>query len=130
MNAIAPITVRAITRPQYMNAPVTLESFQRWFICNHTALKGFWQQLEQLGDEPSDFLTWAQCQYDIAKIESPSSAETARESQQAQRQKDDSADLGSVEVGDFSNYDGAPYCSHCGAKKARWCTCGGIADNE
>lgn len=38
-------------------------------------------------------------------------------------------DAGTVGVVD-SNYDGAPYCSHCGARKARWCTCGPIASNE
>lgn len=26
--------------------------------------------------------------------------------------------------------DGAPYCSHCGAMKARYCKCGPIAENE
>lgn len=38
-------------------------------------------------------------------------------------------DAGTAGVVD-PNYDGAPYCSHCGAQKARWCTCGPIADNE
>lgn len=38
-------------------------------------------------------------------------------------------DAGTVGVVD-PNYDGAPYCSHCGARKARWCTCGPIASNE
>lgn len=39
------------------------------------------------------------------------------------------ADIGTADVGD-PNYDGAPYCSHCGARKARWCTCGPLASNE
>lgn len=29
-----------------------------------------------------------------------------------------------------SDYDGAPYCSHCGARAAQWCDCGPIAENE
>lgn len=29
-----------------------------------------------------------------------------------------------------SDYDGAPYCSHCGAKGAQWCSCGPIAETE
>jgi hypothetical protein len=29
-----------------------------------------------------------------------------------------------------SDYDGAPFCSHCGARAAQWCDCGPIAENE
>lgn len=38
-------------------------------------------------------------------------------------------DAGTVGVVD-PNYDGAPYCSHCGARAAQWCDCGPIASNE
>jgi hypothetical protein len=38
-------------------------------------------------------------------------------------------DAGTAGVVD-SNYDGAPYCSHCGARAAQWCDCGPIAENE
>lgn len=44
-------------------------------------------------------------------------------------QKGSPDDAGPVGVVD-SNYDGAPYCSHCGAKAAQWCDCGPIAANE
>lgn len=29
-----------------------------------------------------------------------------------------------------SDYDGAPYCSHCGARGAQWCDCEPIAESE
>jgi hypothetical protein len=28
------------------------------------------------------------------------------------------------------DYDGAPYCSYCGARRRQFCTCGHIAENE
>lgn len=78
MNAPARITQRPIVRPSYTNAPVTLETFERWFIANYYELRRYCQQLEQLADEepaaPDHFLLWAQCQYDIAK-RSPTSSD-------------------------------------------------------
>lgn len=38
-------------------------------------------------------------------------------------------DAGTAGVVD-SDYDGAPYCSHCGARAAQWCDCGPIAESE
>jgi hypothetical protein len=38
-------------------------------------------------------------------------------------------DAGTAGVVD-SDYDGAPYCPHCGAKGAQWCSCGLIAETE
>lgn len=98
MNAPALVTARPIIRPQYMNEPVTLETFERWFIVNSAALRGYWAEQQQLDDEltQSDFLHFCQCQYDIAK--SPTSAVTACKSS-SQGQKDDSADLGTAGVG-------------------------------
>jgi hypothetical protein len=78
VNAPALITQRPIMRPHYTNAPITLETFERWFIANYYELRRYCLQLEQLADEepiaPGDFLLWAQCQYDIAK-RSPTSSD-------------------------------------------------------
>lgn len=77
MNAIPKITVRPIQPPKYCNEPVTLASFERWFICNHAELCRYWAELKtcelptRLGTEESlkdEFLFWSQCQYDIARI--------------------------------------------------------------
>jgi hypothetical protein len=101
MNAIAPITVRPIVRPQYMNAPVTLETFQRWFIANCTALRRFWQELQECTgaqETTGEFLEWAQCQYDIAK-KSHASTDTANKSLSHGQEDVPHAGLGSVETG-------------------------------
>lgn len=70
MNAITPIIVLPIQRPQYMNAHITLETFERWFICNESALRRYWRDLQKYIDANAtvgEFVEWAQCQYDIAK---------------------------------------------------------------
>lgn len=38
-------------------------------------------------------------------------------------------DAGTAGVVD-SDYDGAPFCSHCGARGAQWCDCRPIAETE
>jgi hypothetical protein len=73
MNAITPIIVLPIQRPQYMNAHITLETFERWFICNESALRRYWRDLQKYIDAKAtvgEFVEWAQCQYDIAKSSS------------------------------------------------------------
>lgn len=60
----------------------------------------------------------------------PRSAATApvcnRAEQEGSSPTDDAGTAGVVD----SDYDGAPYCSHCGARAAQWCDCGPIAENE
>jgi hypothetical protein len=78
MNTPALITARPIERPNYMNAPVTLETFQRWFIANYYAMRRYWLELQECTgaqETAGEFLEWAHCQYDIAKrsTQSPSS---------------------------------------------------------
>lgn len=68
MNAIPKITVRPISPPRYCNEPVTLASFERWFIVNERELRRYWRDL---GGEPlalDHFLRWCLCQYDIVRI--------------------------------------------------------------
>lgn len=101
MNAIAPITVRPIQRPQYMNAPVTLETFQRWFIANYYAMRQYWLEIAECTgtkETTGEFLEWAQCQYDIAK-RSPASTDTANKSLPHGQEDVPHAGLGSVETG-------------------------------
>lgn len=71
MNAPALITARPIQSPRYTNATVTLETFERWFIVNSAALRGYWAELQQHDDEltQSDFLLFCQCQYDSARMQ-------------------------------------------------------------
>lgn len=65
------ITIQPIERPRYISEPVTLENFERWFICNHAELLRYWEELEQWSDRPSttsDFVAWCQVQFDIARL--------------------------------------------------------------
>lgn len=64
---IPKITVRPISPPKYCNEPVTLTSFERWFIVNERELRRYWGDLSG-GPVLDDFLLWTQCQYDIARI--------------------------------------------------------------
>jgi hypothetical protein len=70
MNAPARITQRPLVRPSYTNAPVSLETFERWAIVNYHPLRRYWLELQEVIDTKEttgEFLEWAQCQYDIAK---------------------------------------------------------------
>jgi hypothetical protein len=77
MNAPALITQRPIMRPSYMNAPISLETFERWCIVNYHQLRRYWLELQECtgaNATTGEFVEWAQCQYDIAK-RSPTSSD-------------------------------------------------------
>lgn len=67
MNAIAPITVRPIQRPQYAAA----ETFDAWIKINAELVHDYWSQLELAkGQDPdhgeyADIRDFAKCQYDL-----------------------------------------------------------------
>lgn len=67
MNAIAPILVRPITRPNYAQA----ETFDLWMQINAELVHDYWSQLQlAIGQDPdhgsyADLSDFARCQYDL-----------------------------------------------------------------
>lgn len=67
MNAVAPITDRPITRPQYALA----ETFDAWIKINAELVHDYWSQLKlAIGQDPdhgsyADVYEFAKCQYDL-----------------------------------------------------------------
>lgn len=67
MNAIAPILVRPIQRPNYAQA----ETFDAWIRINAELVHDYWSQLQlAIGQDPdhgtyADLSDFAKCQYDL-----------------------------------------------------------------
>jgi hypothetical protein len=105
MNAPARITQRPLVRPSYTNAPVSLETFERWAIVNYHPLRRYWLELQEVIDTKEttgEFLEWAQCQYDIAKrsptSSDPQSPRNRISSAPAGESEGATADLGAAKV--------------------------------
>lgn len=92
------ITVRPLLAPAYQNAPVTLETFERWFICNERALRTYWAELSKWTTEPTtldEFLAWCEIQYEVACIQ----AQTRSIEKQSERQHEAWEDRYARDVG-------------------------------
>lgn len=98
MNAIAPITVRPIARPNYAAA----ETYEAWIKLNAKLVHDRWCALQVANGldpdqcEYADLLAFAKCQFDIS---SPASADTANKSLSHGQKDVPTASLGSVEAG-------------------------------
>lgn len=64
----------------------------------------------------------------VAKQLHPRAAATADKSHVIAARQEGSTDGVRTASAVDPNYDGAPYCSHCGAKGAQWCDCGPLAE--
>jgi hypothetical protein len=79
MNAIAPITVRPIQRPQY----ATAETFDAWIRINAELVHDYWSQLQlAIGQDPdhgtyADVFDFAKCQYDLVTSAAEEDGEVA-----------------------------------------------------